>query len=74
MRLGILAAAVLSSTIGLMPSALAQMTPQEHEGQPPRSVAPASPPEPSAGMQGSSSGPLPEMMDTEEATRGPPRA
>ena len=42
MRLGILAAAVLSSTIGLMPSALAQMTPQEHEGGRPPSAARAS--------------------------------
>ena len=31
MRIGILAAIVLSSTIGLMPSALAHMTPQEQE-------------------------------------------
>ncbi len=34
MRVGILAAVLFSSTIGLMPSAVAQMTPQEHEGQP----------------------------------------
>ncbi len=36
MRIGILAAVVLSSTIGLVPFALAQMTPPEHEApQPP---------------------------------------
>ena len=34
MRVGILAAVVLSSTIGLMPSALGQTTAQEHEGEP----------------------------------------
>ena len=34
MRIGILAAVVLSSTIGLMPSALAQTTAQEHEEEP----------------------------------------
>ena len=38
MRIGIFAAVVLSSTIALMPSALAQMTPREHEGEPPPSA------------------------------------
>ena len=63
MRMGILAAVVLSSTIGLMPPALAQMTPQEHEEEPPPSQ------EPRAGMQDSSSGPMPGMM--EETMQGP---
>ena len=35
MRVRILAAGILSSTIGLVPSALAQITPQENEGRPP---------------------------------------
>ncbi len=71
MRVGILAAVVLSSTIALMPSALAQMTPREHEGEPPPSVAPASPQEPLAGMQDSSSGPMRGTMRREETMQGP---
>ena len=71
MRVGILTSVILSSTIGLVPSALAQMTPQEHEGEPSPSAAPASPQEPSAGMQDSSSGPMPGMMGTEETMQGP---
>ncbi len=55
MRIGILAAVVLSSTIGLMPSALAQTTPQEHEGEPSPSAARVSPAEPET-MQGPSPG------------------
>ncbi len=71
MRIGILAAVVLSSTIGLMPSALAQTTPQEHEGEPSPSAARVSPGEPRAGMQDSSSGPMPGMMGKEETMQGP---
>ncbi len=62
MRVGILAAVAFSSTFGLMPSALAQMTPQEHETQPPPSTDRASPPGPPAGMPESSSGPMRGMM------------
>ena len=71
MRICILAAVVLSSTIGLMPSALAQTTSQENEGQPPPSAAPGSPQEPNAGMQDSSSGSMPGMMGREETMQGP---
>ena len=70
MRICILAAVILSSTIGLMPSALAQMTSQEHEGQPPPSAAPASPQEPRAGIQDSPSGPSPGMSMS-EMMKGP---
>ncbi len=70
MRIGILAAVVLSSTIVLMPSALAQMTPEEHEGEPPPSAARVSP-EPRAEMQDSSSGSMPGMMGREETMQGP---
>ncbi len=71
MRIGILAAVVLSSTIGLMPSALAQMTPQEREGQPPPLADRASPLEPRAGMPESSSGPMRGMMRRGEMMQGP---
>ena len=72
MRIGILATAVLSSTIGLMPSALSQMTPQGHEGQPPPSGGDrASPQGPRAGMQESSSGPMRGMMGRGEMMQGP---
>ena len=70
MRICILAVVILSSTIGLMPSALAQMTSQEHEGQPPPSAAPASPQEPRAGIQDSPSGPSPGMSMS-EMMKGP---
>ena len=71
MRVGILAAVVLSSTIGLMPSAPAQMTPREHEGGLPPSEARASPQGPRAGTQDSSSGPVPGMTGPEEKIQGP---
>ncbi len=71
MRFGILAAVLFSSTIGLMPSALAQRTPREHEGQPPPSAAPASPLEPRAGMPESSAGPMRGMMRRGERMQGP---
>ncbi len=58
MRVGILTVVILSSTIGLMPSALAQMTPQEHEAQPPPSAAQASPRGPRARMPESPPGPM----------------
>ena len=50
MRFGILGAVLFSSTIGLMSSPLAQMSPQEHEAQPPPSAAQASPRGPRARM------------------------
>ena len=71
MRIGILAAVVLSSTIALMPSALAQMPSREHEGESPPSAARASPQEPSAGMPDSSSGRMPGTMGREETMQGP---
>ncbi len=72
MRIGIVAAVVLSSTIGLMPSALAQMIPQEHEEEPPPSADQASSRGPRAGMPESSSGPMRGMMGMEETMQGPP--
>ena len=71
MRVGILAAVLFSSTLGLMPSAVAQMTAQEHEGQPPPSATGASPQGPRAGMQESSSEPMRGMMGRGETMQGP---
>ncbi len=70
MRVGILAAVALSSTIGLMPSALAQMAPQEHERQTSPPADRASPPGPRAGMRESSSGPMRGMMRSGETMQG----
>ena len=69
MRVGILAAVVLSSTLGLMPSAVAQMTAQEHEEQPPP-LADRAPQGPRAGMQESSSGSMRGMMRRGEMMQG----
>ncbi len=72
MHFGILAAVLFSSTIGLMPTALAQMAAQENEGQPPPSSTRASPQQgPRAGMQESSSGSMRGMMGMEETMQGP---
>ncbi len=71
MRVGILAAVLFSSTIGSMPSAVAQMTPREHEGEPPPSATGANPRESRAGMHDSSSGPMPGMVGREETMQGP---
>ncbi len=71
MHFGILAAVLFSSTIGLMPSAITQMNPQEHEEQPPPSATGANPRESRAGMPESSSEPMSGMMDTEEMAQGP---
>ena len=51
MRVDILTSVVLLSTISWMPSALAQMTPQEHEGEPPASVVQTGPQVPRAGRK-----------------------
>ena len=71
MRVCILAAVVFSLTIGLMHSALAQMTAQEQEGQPPPSATGVSPKGPRGGMQESSSGPMRGMIGREETVQGP---
>ena len=66
MRVGILTTIVLSSTIGWMPSASAQVTPQEHEGLSRAKADRTSPQEPRAGM---SSGRMPGMMGREDTTQ-----
>ena len=66
MRVGILAAVLFSSTIGLMPSAIAQ-----HAGQPPSSTTGASPREQGARMPETSSEPVRGMMGMEEMRQGP---
>ncbi len=71
MRIGILAAVLFWSTVGLMPSAIAQKTSREQEGQPPPSATGANPRESRAGMPESSSEPMSGMMDMEEMAQGP---
>ncbi len=71
MRFGILAAVLFSSTLGLMPSAVAQMTAQEQEGQPRPSATSANPRESRAGMPESSSEPMSGKMGMEEMMQGP---
>ena len=71
MRIGILVALALSSTIGLNPYALAQTRTQDENGQAPASAASSGPQEASAERQGSPSRPMPGMAGSEETMKGP---
>ena len=70
MRLGILASVICTAAIGLVFSAVAQMTPLEREGEPPPSAARERPQEPRPGMQDSSSGSMPGMMSKRRMMKG----